>query len=62
LTVLERINNTIMRSETKEIAQKQQKQQPTEQPNETGGIQVDEFIKITDPNTGKVLLAKRGDS
>lgn len=31
-------------------------------PDETGGIQVDEFIKISDPDSGKVYVAKRGNS
>ena len=28
-------------------------------PNETGQILVDEFIKIYDPETGKILVEKR---
>jgi hypothetical protein len=50
-----------MHSETKNTAQKL-KQESNKKPDENGGIQVDEFIKISDPNTGQVLLAKRGES
>lgn len=30
-------------------------------PNELGGVQVSSHIKITDPQTGQVLLKIRGD-
>lgn len=30
-------------------------------PNELNGVQISTHIKISDPNTGKVLLQKRGD-
>jgi hypothetical protein len=30
-------------------------------PNELGGVQISTHLKISDPNTGKVLLQKRGD-
>ena len=31
-------------------------------PNEKGGFYISTFIKITDPNSGKVLLQTRGDT
>ncbi len=47
------INNT-MSKDAKKSPQKPQKV------DEKGGVQVDDFLKITDPATGKVLVAKRG--
>jgi hypothetical protein len=34
---------------------------PERKPNETSGFHFTSSIKITDPNTGKVLLQKRAD-
>lgn len=31
-------------------------------PNELNGVEISTHIKISDPNTGKVLLQKRGDT
>jgi len=31
-------------------------------PNEVGGFYFSSFLKITDPNTGRVILEKRGDN
>jgi hypothetical protein len=31
-------------------------------PNELNGIEVSTHLKISDPNTGKVLVQKRGDT
>ena len=39
-----------------------QTQKPTmpQRPNEHSGLNIDEFVKITDPQTQKVILEKRG--
>lgn len=45
-------------SENKKVEQK-----PTEKkPNEHGGFYFSSHLKIFDPNTKEVLVAKRGDS
>lgn len=36
--------------------------QSEKKPDESSGIQVDEFIQIFDPESGKVFVAKRGES
>lgn len=41
---------------------KELKEQEHEEVNENAGILVDEFLKISDPNSGKVYVAKRGNS
>lgn len=35
--------------------------QTTKKPDETGGFYISGMIRITDPNTGQVLLHKRAD-
>jgi hypothetical protein len=37
-------------------------QEPKKKPDELSGIQVDEFVKIFDPNSSEVFVAKRGES
>jgi hypothetical protein len=34
-------------------------QQPVTRPNESTGLNIDEHIKISDPNTGAVILEQR---
>jgi hypothetical protein len=34
-------------------------QQPAARPNESTGLNIDEHIKISDPNTGAVILEQR---
>jgi hypothetical protein len=34
-------------------------QQPAARPNESTGLNIDEHIKISDPNTGTVILEQR---
>ena len=34
-------------------------QQPASRPNESTGLNIDEHIKISDPNTGTVILEQR---
>jgi hypothetical protein len=34
-------------------------QQPVARPNESTGLNIDEHIKISDPNTGAVILEQR---
>lgn len=34
---------------------------PDKKPNEVGGVCVSSHVKIFDPNTGQVLMQKRGD-
>lgn len=31
-------------------------------PNESAGFAISTYLKITDPNTGQVLVQKRGDN
>ena len=44
--------------ENKETQQKQ----PETKPNESGGFYFSSYFKISDPNTGEVLVQQRGDN
>ena len=37
------------------------KREQSPRPNELGGFQYSTFLKITDPNSGQVLLQTRGE-
>jgi hypothetical protein len=37
------------------------KEKPVYKPNEQGGVYFSSFVKISDPNTGEVLVQQRGD-
>lgn len=50
-----------MTTEQKNTDEKVQNAEPQRKPNETGGIYYSSFIKITDPDSGEVLLQTRGD-
>ena len=49
------INNTM-------TDQKSDTKIPEKKPNEQAGIEIMTHVKIYDPNTGKVLVQKRGDT
>lgn len=38
---------------------KEEKNKPERKPDDEGQILIDEHIKITDPNSGEILLEKR---
>lgn len=40
----------------------EKEEEENKKPDETGNILITEFVKIFDPDTGKVYVAKRGDS
>lgn len=42
--------------------QEPKQSQPEKKPNETGGFCFSSHVKITDPNTGEVLVQQRGDN
>lgn len=54
------INNTMKGNKGLNTDKKSQ-QSVGPKPNELGGVQISTHLKISDPNTGKVLLQKRGD-
>lgn len=39
--------------------EKDKKQQQNNKPNEASGMQIDDHLKIFDPNTNKVIVNKR---
>jgi hypothetical protein len=54
------INNT-MKDYKQSNAERKPVQSTSPKPNELGGIQISTHLKISDPNTGKILVQKRGD-
>lgn len=50
-----------MNGNTEENTELEQKQ-PESKPNETGGFCFSSHLKISDPNTGEVLVQQRGDN
>lgn len=45
-----------------ENSEKTQDQPVEKKPNETGGFYFSSFLKVTDPNTGEILVQTRGDN